>query len=227
MEIESCASGGARTDLGILARMHRVWTSDSNDPVERMRIQRGGSHFLPPEAMGAHIGPAWCHTTGRGTSLSLRAAVASWGHMGLELDVTALDAGEREAARRAVAAHKRDRHVWHDGHLHRLDHPAPALLAVMGVAADGSEARVIVVQTDRPRDTLPLPLALPGLEPDALYRVTIADLAADTLPPGNRAFSNPLAGEGVRLAGAVLRQAGLQLPVLYAQTALTLVLRRE
>ena len=40
LEIESCASGGARVDLGILARTDRVWASDTNDALERQRIQR-------------------------------------------------------------------------------------------------------------------------------------------------------------------------------------------
>ncbi|MEL6485846.1 MAG: alpha-galactosidase, partial [Pseudomonadota bacterium] len=38
VEIESCASGGGRIDFGILARTHRVWPSDNNDPLERVRI---------------------------------------------------------------------------------------------------------------------------------------------------------------------------------------------
>lgn len=35
LEIESCASGGGRIDLGILEFASRVWTSDCVDPVER------------------------------------------------------------------------------------------------------------------------------------------------------------------------------------------------
>ena len=58
VEIESCASGGGRIDFEILKRTHRFWTSDSNDAVERTRIQTGFSYFFPPEVMGSHIGPA-------------------------------------------------------------------------------------------------------------------------------------------------------------------------
>ena len=35
LEIESCSSGGARVDLGVLARTDRIWTSDCNDALER------------------------------------------------------------------------------------------------------------------------------------------------------------------------------------------------
>ncbi len=40
LEIESCASGGGRVDLGILARTDRVWALDTADSLERQPIQR-------------------------------------------------------------------------------------------------------------------------------------------------------------------------------------------
>jgi len=39
VEIESCASGGGRVDLGILERTDRVWPSDTMDALERQHIQ--------------------------------------------------------------------------------------------------------------------------------------------------------------------------------------------
>ncbi|MGI9500623.1 MAG: alpha-galactosidase, partial [Geminicoccaceae bacterium] len=95
LEIESCASGGARIDYGILERTHRFWVSDSNDTVERLRIQAGLSHFVPPELMGAHIGPAWSHTSGRGLHAGFRALAASFGHMGVEADLTKMSRADR------------------------------------------------------------------------------------------------------------------------------------
>jgi len=58
VEIESCASGGARVDFGILKQTCRVWASDTNDAHERVRIQRGLSNFFPPIVVGSHIGPS-------------------------------------------------------------------------------------------------------------------------------------------------------------------------
>lgn len=40
LEIESCASGGGRVDLGALEHTDRVWGSDNNDPIDRQRINR-------------------------------------------------------------------------------------------------------------------------------------------------------------------------------------------
>ena len=222
VEIESCASGGARIDFEVLERTHRFWASDSNDPVERMRIQTGFSHFLPPEVMGSHVGPAWCHTTGRGTSSTLRSLVASWGHFGMELDLTAIDDEEREVLSAAVERHKRDRDIWHKGRLYRLDHPDTSLMAVMA-ERDGRGA-VVAAQLDRPRDTIPVPLRLQGLDAEATYRV-VREVGATM---GYRAFHNPIEDldSGIVLPGHVLMEAGLQLPVMYAQTALGLALEK-
>ena len=43
VEIESCASGGGRVDMGVLQYTHRFWTSDCNDALERVAIQSGFS----------------------------------------------------------------------------------------------------------------------------------------------------------------------------------------
>jgi alpha-galactosidase len=40
VEWESCAAGGGRIDLGMLARVQRVWTSDMTDALARQSIQR-------------------------------------------------------------------------------------------------------------------------------------------------------------------------------------------
>ena len=53
VEIESCASGGGRVDLGILERTDRVWASDTNDALERQAIQRWTGLLLAARAASA------------------------------------------------------------------------------------------------------------------------------------------------------------------------------
>jgi len=65
LEIESCSSGGARVDLGVLERTERVWVSDCIDPLERQEMHRWTTQLIPPELMGAHIASGESHTTGR------------------------------------------------------------------------------------------------------------------------------------------------------------------
>ena len=96
LEIESCSSGGARVDLGVLERTDRVWVSDCIDPLERQQMHRWTTQLIPPELMGAHIASGRSHTTGREHDLNFRAATAVFGHLGIEWDLA--KASEAELA---------------------------------------------------------------------------------------------------------------------------------
>ena len=223
LEIESCASGGGRIDYGILERTHRVWVSDSNDAVERLRIQTGLSHFLPPEVMGAHIGPAWSHTSGRGLHAGFRALAAAFGHMGVEADLTLMTEADREIVRRAIRRHKEDRAIWHHGRFSRIHTIDPGLTGVLAIADDQQRARLIVTQADRPRASLPPRLRIRGLLAGQAYRVTLQH-ASENVDRANRRFDNPLGRDGLDLTGEALAKAGLGLPALYPQTGLAIAI---
>ena len=226
VEIESCASGGGRIDFEILKRTHRFWTSDSNDAVERTRIQSGFSYFLPPEVMGSHIGPAWCHTSGRGFHPNFRALVASYGHMGLELDLTKINDEDMATFKDAVERYKADRDLWHKGQFHRILTVDEDLLGAAVISNDQNSARIVMMQIDRPRAVVPPNIAVPGLDPEKSYKVTLQT------PPhiakrASRRFDNPLMDDGFIMSGSVLGSAGVQLPVLYAQTGVALSLEAQ
>ncbi len=217
VEIESCASGGGRADYGVLARTDRVWTSDSNDALDRLSIQRGFSYFLPAELMGAHVGPTRCHITGRQLSMSLRVATALFGHMGIEADLRELDAQETADLAAGVALHKAHRALIHSGVLHRID-AADGVNAFAIVAEDGSEALLSYTMVEEQRGYFAEPLRLAGLDPAADYALSVV------WPPRLKA-AWPLK-DGGRFRGAALTQAGFQPPRLHPGTALILHLRR-
>ncbi len=223
VEIESCASGGGRIDFEILKRTHRFWTSDSNDAVERTRIQTGFSYFFPPEVMGSHVGPAWCHTSGRGFHPNFRALVAGYGHMGLELDLTKIDASDTAIFIEAVQRYKDSRHLWHSGSFHRITTVDASLLGAATISSDQRSARVVMMQIDRPRSVIPPNVAVPGLDPDKNYHVVL-ETPLDVAKRASRRFDNPLMDDGFVMSGSVLGSAGIQLPVLYAQSGVALSL---
>ncbi len=223
LEIESCASGGGRVDYGILQRTHRFWVSDSNDAVERLRIQTGLSYFMPPEIMGTHIGPAWSHTSGRGLHAGFRALAASFGHMGVEADLTKMSDTDREIVRQAVERHKADRDIWHRGSFTRLRTIDQGLTGVMAITPDQRQARLIVTQAERPRSSLPPRLRIEGLIADRAYRISL-QYASENVERANRRFDNPLWTEGLVLFGETLARAGLGLPALYPQTGLAIAI---
>ena len=141
LEIESCSSGGARVDLGVLARTDRVWTSDCNDALERAAIQRWTSLLVPAELMGTHIGPATAHTTHRTLDLSFRMLVALQGHAGLEWDITHVHARRARALAAWSGLYRELRPLLHSGDLVRADLPEEQGLLVTGTVAAGRRGR--------------------------------------------------------------------------------------
>jgi alpha-galactosidase len=221
VEIESCASGGGRVDLGILDRTDRVWASDTNDALERQHIQRWTGLLLPPELVGSHVGPPRSHTTGRTHGLAFRVATALFGHFGIEWDIASASAAEQEALAEAIACYKRLRPLLHGGRVVRADHPDPAAYLHGVVATDGAEALFAYVQLTASADETPGLARLPGLDPDRTYRVE--PLAAAGPPETRQAAAPPwYQAGGTTLGGRALGEVGLPMPVLRPEQALLL-----
>ena len=55
LQIEACASGGGRAELGALSHFDMIWTSDDTDPIDRLEIQRGYSLLYPIKCMRAWV----------------------------------------------------------------------------------------------------------------------------------------------------------------------------
>jgi alpha-galactosidase len=223
LEIESCSSGGARVDLGILERTDRVWTSDTNDPLERQSIQRWTSLLLPPEMIGAHVGPPVAHTTQRTSTLAFRVATALLGSFGFEWDLTTADDADRELLAAAVSEYKRLRPLLHSGRVVHADLPDPSALLSGVVAQDGASALFSYAQLSTSTLAVPAAVRLPGLTLDRSYRVRPLELAGARTGMARTPPAWWQAGEVV-LSGLALGSAGLRLPVLDPQTALLLEL---
>ena len=136
VEFESCASGGGRIDFGVLARSHRVWLSDSNDALERLRIQHDAALFLPGAVTGAHVGPRSSHSSGRILPVAFRAWVAAQRHMGFEMDLRELTDAEAATLASVTAWWKANRGWLMHAAIHRLDSADPAVLAEIQIAED-------------------------------------------------------------------------------------------
>ncbi len=225
VEIESCSSGGARVDLGILQRTDRVWASDCNDALERQTIQRWTQAVLPPELVGSHIGPTTSHTTARTHDISFRAITALFGHFGMEWDIRAATDEERATLRRAIALYKRHRALLHSGKRVNADTAEPTLSVHGVVAHDAGEALFAAVSLASAPAEVPGLASLPGLDPKRNYRVR-AELP--TLLDGDYAHTftqiRPPAWleDGAVATGAFLQHVGLPLPVLNPEHALLL-----
>jgi alpha-galactosidase len=209
VEIESCASGGGRIDFGILERTQRVWLSDSNDALERLRMQHEAALFLPAAVTGSHVGPRRCHTSGRVQEMGFRAWVAAQRHLGFEMDPRELTEAEAQTLRSVTGWWKANRHWLWGADILRLDSDDPALLAELQLAEDGSRFALFAGQAAASAQSVPRCLRLTGLVPEARYRVTLRNGAeAPALSRGAMILK-----EGPLVAsGAALMQQGIALP---------------
>lgn len=219
LEIESCSSGGARIDYGVLAHTGRVWTSDNIDPIERARIQAGFLRFYPPEIMGAHVGHKAAHLTGRETSLHTRAIVALQGQYGFEIDARRLDSDERKALAHYTALYKANREWLSQSRYYRLNGVDESLIASAQVSLDQAQAWISIVAVSAHPHSRPGRLRLAGLHKTAHYRVTLASSNRDDVAQFSRRLPRWMR-ETPLISGDVLMQLGLPLPVLAPQKAL-------
>lgn len=220
LEIESCSSGGARTDFGILAHTDRLWTSDNNDALSRQAIQRGASYFFPPKVLGTHVGPKVCHITGRVFDMQFRVGTAIFGHMGMEVDLSGETEEDLEFLRRGIALHKEHRELLHTGEVVRLE--APAYVSALGVVAkDRSEALFSCATVEEHGTTLPNRLRFSGLDPDRSYRLKLVwpEVSPSITVPSIIEHAD-LYGSGIAVRGSALEVFGLQLPVAKPNTCL-------
>lgn len=227
VEFESCSSGGGRADFGMLAHTDRIWTSDSNDALDRQTIQRGASHFLPLNVLGSHVGPRHCHITGRTLSMAMRAGTALMGHMGLELNLLEEPEAELEELKAAIALYKTHRELLHGGDFYRID--SPEYINVVGtVSQDQSEALYSIAYLTGHIPALPGRIHFPGLDPHASYRIRQIwpqNWASEKSPSIVEALN--LAGAGTVISADALAKAGMQLPVARPESVLLFYLCAE
>ena len=218
LEIESCASGGARVDLEVLQRTDRVWASDCIDALERQQIDWWTKQLIPPELVGSHIASVPFHTTGRILGLPMRAATAVFGHLGIEWDITQAGPEELAVLKGWIDWHKQHRALLHRGRMVRLDWPDDELRVHGMVDDSGGIFSVAMVAMPGPMGLGLLPL--PGLEPQARYRVQV--VFADQIVQLPQAWqAAPIELSGAQLAAGVLRA-----PVMFTDQVLVVEARR-
>jgi alpha-galactosidase len=223
VEIENCSSGGGRIDLRSLGFAHRVWPSDNNDPIERLRINRSWTAFLPLEILGNHVGPSPNPITGRRTDMDFRAKVATFGHMGVEANPADMTGDERQILAEHIALYKRWRSVLHGGALWQLDHEDNNIYGQ--IAVSNGEAIAFVAQNVFAKNFNVAPVRLKGLEPDAYYCVKLPK-------PWPAKASQYLADRehwdgDLVLSGQALMQQGLALPLTHPESAWIITLERK
>jgi len=213
--IESCASGGGRIDMGVLAYANRFWPSDTNDALDRIAVQQGFLSVLPPELMGSHVGPSPCHITGRQHAIAFRAGVALWGHMGVEADIRSLSEDDRSTLEAAISLHKQHRHLLHSGHY--VEHEQNAQQVAWSVVSeDQGEALSAVAMLHTPTTAFPKRIRFRELDASKQYQVQV--VWPQDLSEKQASYRDQLQSQ--RFGGDWLQQAGLTLPLMHPESLL-------
>lgn len=193
-----CSGGGARCDYEALKYFTEFWCSDNTDPVERVYIQWGFSHFFPTKAMCAHV-TSWNEQA----SVKFRTDVASMCKLGFDLGLHKLNGEELEYCRQAIQNWNRLKPVILDGQQYRLVSPYESNhMAVNYVNADQTQA-VLFAYDVYPRFKEKLfPVKLQGLDPNKRYLVKEINLMPGT--QSEKEF------DGKVFSGAYLMKVGLE-----------------
>ena len=173
LEIESCAGGGGRVDLGVLHFADEVWTSDNTDPFDRLLIQDGFTYAYTPGVMMAWVtdSPNWYNQ--RATSLAYRFLSSMQGSLGIGANLNNWTTEDFATAKQMISAYKSIEEVVQHGALYRLVTPRDGsnISATESVAPDKASAVAFVfLHSQQMRYPVPS-IFLLGLDRNAIYSV--------------------------------------------------------
>lgn len=115
--IESCASGGGRSDYGALSHFDQVWTSDNTDGIDRMVIQKGYSLLRPTKTMRAWVTDI--AGINKPCSLDFRFNISMQGALGIGGNLTKYSKEDLEICKKNISLYKEIRDLVQFGNLYR------------------------------------------------------------------------------------------------------------
>lgn len=173
VELETCAGGGGRIDLGILKYADECWPSDNTDPYERLFIQEGFSNFYAPKIMMCWVTdtPENAGRAGR-KSISYKFHSAMCGGLGIGSNINKLSQEELDQYKRHIEEYKEIRSVIQFGKLYRLLSPRTSNLTGIEYLAKAEDEVVVFAFLHSQKYGNPCPrLKLQGLSEDTCYEI--------------------------------------------------------
>jgi alpha-galactosidase len=191
-----CSGGGGRTDFEALKYFTEFWPSDNTNPVERIFIQWGYSHFFPSKSMAAHV------TSWGKQPVKFRVEVAMMCKLGFDIRIHEMKPEEQEYCRNAVQNFKRLESAILDGDMYRLMSPYESdHAAVMYVETSGKKSVLFTFDIHPRYGEQTQSLRLSGLRPDKKY-----ELKEINLLPGT---NSRLSCNGKTYSGDFLMKVGI------------------
>lgn len=193
-----CSGGGGRSDYEALKYFTEFWPSDNTEPVERIFIQWGYSHFFPSKTMAAHV------TSWGKQPIKFRTDVAMMCKLGFDIRINEMKPEEQEYCYNAVKNFNRLQPVILDGDLYRLASPYESNHAALMYSTELKDKAVLFAFDIYPRYAeLLQPVRLQGLNPSAQYKMEEVNLI-----PGTK---SQLSCNGKTYSGDYLMKVGVTL----------------
>jgi len=185
LEIESCASGGGRVDMGVMKRTDEVWTSDNTDAFDRLWMQEDFSNAYTPGIMMDWVTDVPSDGVRRAESLPYRFLVAMQGGLGIGANLNNWGNVDFPTATKMVASYKQIRSTVQHGEQYRLisaEHGSN--FAAMDYVSEDKKQAVLFAYVHSTMAGYPFPrVYMEGLDPKATYTVSsiYGVLTPDTL----------------------------------------------
>lgn len=170
--IESCASGGGRTDYGALMHFDQVWTSDNTDAIDRMVIQKGYSLLKPIKTMRAWVTDInWYN---KPCTLDFRFNIAMQGALGIGGNLTKYSEKDLEICKKNIALYKQIRPLVQFGKLYRnMDIDKDEILFNQYVNAEKTESVAFIAANGTRFYKKSVPMRFSGLDEQKRYTLSI------------------------------------------------------
>ncbi|MDE1175729.1 MAG: alpha-galactosidase [Edaphobacter sp.] len=197
LDIESCAGGGGRVDLGILRFTDETWPSDNTDALDRLNIQYGYLHAYAPQTMMSWVTDSPNGFDHRFIPLKFRFLAAMQGGLGIGGALDHWSADDLALGETMVRFYKSVQGTIQQGSLYRLSPPSTGAEQVEYVSQDSSQA-VVFAYLQAQHNALTYPrVVLQGLAPDSMYRLYPLDPEKYKGP--DTVAGSLLMGEGLEL----------------------------
>ncbi len=191
---EACASGGGRTDLGLLKHFHHTWVSDWQKAPRSVLITNGMTMALPPERVDRLFAGMGCHGFG---TLDLQLRNAMLGHMSLNVIAPPDTAPNPQAmafVRRSVELYKNvirpmlaEALVWH-----HTQQPGLEGFTALELSTPDKTRAVAGIFALAKSPEKPFRLYPKGLDAGEQYRVTLDNSGASFCVEGWRLMQDGL-----------------------------------
>lgn len=173
LQIECCASGGGRADLGAMSHFDMVWTSDNTDPVDRLEIQHGFSLLYPIKCMRAWVTDT--NRYSRKNDFDFRFNVTMQGSLSIGGNLTKYSEEELEIHRKYIALYKEIRNTVQFGAFYRLANYAEDRIYATQYVLGGESVVFLCTSVNSFFNDKFYHIFFEGLDSEGTYKLTYDD----------------------------------------------------